>query len=164
MRDGDVFQFGPTATVDVGLLIERAIPTVDASFTYAFELTPENRTRVLAAGGWGDRPLFLEMGISGRDGFRTLPFGEIRADRYGSLAVAHDLPIVRGDWGAFTVTSFFEWGAYDATGVDPVSFYGPGGGVRVYIRRLAIPALGVDVGYNLATKLFAFSIAVGGRM
>lgn len=123
-----------------------------------------HRLRLLASGALGDVPALAEQVISGRDGYRTLPYQEVSADSWGSGAVLYDLPVVRGDWGAFVLSHYWEAGAYTNETVDPRLFFGPGGGFRVYIRQVAIPALGLDVAYNIPDDGFVFSFSLGAQM
>jgi len=122
------------------------------------------RLRLLAAAGWGDLPLIAEQPVSGSDGFRTLPFGKVTADDYWSAAVAYDLPVLSQDWGAMVISSFYEHGWYRSSAVGDFDFYGPGAGFRIYLRKIAIPALGVDVARNLQSGETVFSVAVGMQM
>ena len=122
------------------------------------------RLRLLAAGGFGQRPLLSEEPLSGRDGFRTLPFGKATAKDFWSTAVAYDLPVLTQSWGAVVISSFYEHGWYRSAAAGEHDFYGPGAGFRVYLRKLAIPALGVDAAYNLQSDQTVFSIAVGMQM
>ncbi len=137
---------------------------VDAQAALNLPTTAGQRLRLLAAGGYGDRPLISEEPVSGRDGFRTLPFGKATADDYWSAALAYDVPVLTQDWGAMVISSFYEHGWYRSSAVGEFDFYGPGAGFRIYLRRIALPALGVDVAYNLESGRTVFSVAVGMRM
>ncbi len=122
------------------------------------------RLRLLGAGGGGFRPVLAEESISGRDGFRTLPFGRVSAEDYWSAAAAYDVPVFSQDWGSVVISGFYEHGWYRSPAVGRHYFYGPGGGFRVYLRKLAIPALGIDAAYNLSAGQMVMSIALGMKM
>lgn len=139
-------------------------PSIDAQASYNLPTIAGQRLRLLAAAGCGERSLISEEPVSGRDGFRTLPFGKATADDYWSAAVAYDVPVLTQGWGAMVISSFYEQGWYRSSAVGQFDFYGPGAGFRIYLRRIAIPALGVDVAYNLQSDRTVFSVAVGMRM
>jgi hypothetical protein len=123
-----------------------------------------HRLRFLASGGIGDVPTLAEQTISGRDGYRTLPYNAVTADRWGSGAALYDLPVVSGGWGALVISHYWEAGAYTNDDVDPRLFWGPGGGFRVYLRQVAIPALGLDLAYNIPDGGLVFSFTLGAQM
>jgi len=124
----------------------------------------KQRLRFLLQGGYGDKPFFLEDSVSGKDGFRTLPFGKAVADDYISLSAGYDIPVLGQEWGALVLTGFYEWGWYESTLAGSHVFQGPGGGFRVYLKKVAVPALGVDLAYNLNSEALVVSIALGMRM
>jgi hypothetical protein len=109
-------------------------------------------------------PAIAETGVSARDGFRTLPYQAATADRWVSGAAFYDLPVISADWGALVLSHYWEVGTYETEILSPQPFYGPGGGFRVYIRQVAIPAVGLDVAYNLADPAWVFSFTVGAQM
>jgi outer membrane protein assembly factor BamA len=123
-----------------------------------------HRLRVLASGGLGDVPTLAEQTISGQDGYRTLPYNAVTADRWGSGAVLYDLPVLSGGWGALVISHYWEAGGYTNDEVDPRLFWGPGGGFRVYLRQVAIPALGLDLAYNIPDGGLVFSFTLGAQM
>ncbi len=131
---------------------------------YNLGIAGYQRLRFLAAAGWGEMPVLAETDISSRDGFRTVPYQATRADRWGSGAIAYDLPVLRGDWGALVLSHYWEGGSWDADSHNQQFFYGPGAAFRVYIRQVAIPAVGIDYAYNLESSDFVFSLTVGARM
>lgn len=122
------------------------------------------RLRLLLQGGYGEKPFYLEDPVSGRDGFRTLPFGKATADDYISISGGYDVPVLERSWGALVLTGFYELGWYSASYVGSHLFQGPGGGFRVYLQKVAVPALGLDLAYNLESDALVFSVALGMRM
>lgn len=122
------------------------------------------RLRLLLQGGYGEKPFYLEDPVSGRDGFRTLPFGKATADDYFSVSAGYDVPVLEQSWGALVLTGFYELGWYSASYVGSYLFQGPGGGFRVYLQKVAVPALGLDMAYNLESDALVFSVALGMRM
>jgi hypothetical protein len=64
-----------------------------------------------------------------------------------------------------TLSAFASWQAVFSSGsLSGETFdHGPAGGIRFYLSRIAIPALGFTVAYNMTTSLpqFSFSLGVG---
>ena len=84
--------------------------------------------------------------------------------RWGSVAAYYDYPFLNQRWGALVLSHFWEYGVYAGDAVDPQRFFGPGGSFRVFIRQVAIPALGLNIGYNLQTRRPAVSFTIGAQM
>jgi len=95
---------------------------------------------------------------------RTLPgSGLVGADRYASLSTAYQVPFLTVAPGTATGVVFGEVGRYARNAEPAVTYGGPGVGLRFYLKRVAIPAVGVDVGYEVGSSRVSFSIAVGYR-
>jgi len=164
-------------TIPYGSLLSGTLSSLEGSYLFkSGEFTQKGmlslyiptiasqRLRLLVAGGRGEKPFYLEETVSGRDGFRTLPFGKAVADEYISVSGGYDLPVLEKNWGALVLTGFYELGWYSSTFAGSHDFQGPGGGFRVYLRKVAVPALGLDLAYNLNSRALVFSVAVGMRM
>jgi hypothetical protein len=112
----------------------------------------------------GTMPVVFEERLGGLDGSRTLQGGGlIAADRYASLSLAYEVPFVSVDPGIATAVLFGEAGRYARNAEHPINYGGPGVGLRFFLRKVAMPAAGVDVGYEVGSKRFAFSVAIGYR-
>ncbi|MFW5826905.1 MAG: POTRA domain-containing protein [Alkalispirochaeta sp.] len=162
-RPVDVLRVGPTAQLGARTVTYQSGWEVSADAEWAVPVATTHRVRLTASGGIGDMPTVAEAVLSG-DGYRTLPFQSVAADRWGSVSTTYDLPVLSAGWGALVLSHFWELGNYTNDDVDPRSFYGPGGGFRVYIRQVAIPALGLDVAYNIPDRGIAFSFSLGAQM
>jgi len=160
----DVLRRGPEAETAFRYVTEENGWELRGMARYNFGIAGYQRLRILAAGGFGDMPTLAETDISSRDGFRTVPYQATRADDWGSGAIAYDLPVLRGGWGALVLSHYWEAGSWDSDAHARQFFYGPGAAFRVYIRQVAIPALGIDYAYNLESSDFVFSLTVGARM
>ncbi len=158
-RLGRVLFFGPEMTVETKFYGSDV--SIDGEAEYSVPVAGLHRLRFRAAGGFGDRPLLLEQDVGGSDGYRTLPSGTLFADDYATAALFADVVVLEQNWGAVTLTPFWETVFFDTERTGRRAFYGPGGGLRVYIRQVAIPALGIDVAYNLVEESTVFSVAVG---
>ncbi|MFW5694657.1 MAG: POTRA domain-containing protein [Alkalispirochaeta sp.] len=162
-RPFDVLRIGPQVRVNGRAVTYRSGWEVAARGEWAFPIAGTHRVRLVGSGAIGEMPLVAEQVISG-DGYRTLPFQAVSADSWGSTSAVYDVPIVSAGWGALVLSHFWELGAYTNDDVDPRVFYGPGGGFRVYIRQVAIPALGLDVAYNMPDDGIVFSFSLGAQM
>lgn len=112
----------------------------------------------------GAMPVVFEERLGGLDGSRTLPgSGLVAADRYASLSPAYQVPLLTLAPGTVTGVVFGELGRYARNAEPAVTYGGPGLGLRFYLKQVAIPAVGVDVGYEVGSRRIAFSIAVGYR-
>jgi hypothetical protein len=112
----------------------------------------------------GSMPIVFEERLGGLIGSRTLPSGGlIAADRYASLSLEYQVPVLTIAPGTVSAAVFAEVGQYARNEEAAVTYGGPGAGLRFYLRRVAIPAVGVDVGYEVASKGVSFTIAVGYR-
>ncbi len=163
-RPVDVLMMGPEASVGGSVLTPEEGWRVRGDLSWGVPVFGTHRARIVGSGGYGAMPVLNETLISDRDAFRTLPYQATYADRWAGGSVIYDLPVVSTDWGAFVLSHYWEAGAFDSDALDGQLYYGPGGGFRVYIRRVAIPALGLDVAYNMVNPAWVFSFTVGARM
>ncbi len=112
----------------------------------------------------GALPVAFEERLGGLDGSRTLPGGGlVAADRYASLSLLYQIPFLTYGPGTAAGVVFGEAGRYARNREAAVNYGGPGVGLRLYLKRVAIPAVGVDVGYEVGTERFNFSVVVGYR-
>jgi hypothetical protein len=109
-------------------------------------------------------PVVFEERLGGIDGSRTLPGGGVvAADRYASVTLGYQHPILATGFGTLTGVVFGELGRYERNAEGPVGYGGPGAGLRFYLQRVSIPAIGVDAGYEVGSGRVAFSVVVGYR-
>jgi hypothetical protein len=153
--------------------VQHAFPLDRASPAYNDAIFDARWARPAPLGGFldahahafvGVMPIAFEERLGGLDGSRTLPgSGLVAADRYASLALAYQVPLLTFAPGTATGQVFGEVGRYARNAESAVTYGGPGVGLRFYLKRVAIPALGMDVGYEVASKRVSFSLAVGYR-
>lgn len=135
--------------------------TAAYKFDYSFRLIDYNRFSLSSNGGKGERPEIFEEAIGGKPGGRTLPADVITADSYINCTVTYEYPFMRYRWGSITLLAFWEQGWYenDATGGE--AYYGPGAGMMMYLRRIALPAMGFNAARNLVTGTTEYSFNIG---
>jgi outer membrane protein assembly factor BamA len=106
-------------------------------------------------------PDVYEHRLGGLMGSRTLPTFLVPADSYINASVNYQIPFLVLDWITFTFVAFFDLGLYQRNQDEAVGYWGPGGGTRIYLRDVSIPAFGIDCGYQLNSKDIHFSIYLG---
>ncbi len=153
--------------------VQHAFPLDRASPAYNDAIFDAKWARPAPLGGFADAhahafvgalPVVFEERLGGLDGSRTLPgSGLVAADRYGSLSLAYQVPFLAVAPGTATAVIFGEAGRYARNAEPAVDYGGPGVGLRFYVKRVAIPAVGVDAGYEVGSKRVAVSISVGYR-
>ncbi|MGL1893513.1 MAG: hypothetical protein OCD02_17885 [Spirochaetaceae bacterium] len=69
------------------------------------------------------------------------------------------------NWGSISTMLSWEVGGYELREDDNFDSYtmytGPSTGLRVYLKGLAVPALGIDYGYNIISEEHNFSLVLG---
>lgn len=112
----------------------------------------------------GSLPVSLEERLGGLDGSRTLPgSGLVAADRYASLSADYQVPFLTLKPGTATAGIFGEIGQYARNDEPGVTYGGPGVALRLFLKRVAIPAVGVDAGYEVGSEHVRVSVSVGYR-
>ena len=143
--------------------------SIDSQNRYTWESFYNHTTSVALYWSYSNLPVTLEHRLGGNEASRTLPSLFVPADRYANLALLYQIPILQFGFGTFTFLSFFEGGLFARNSDDITYYYGPGIGIRFYLRYITIPALGVDIAYELNTDglkpqdRIRFSIAIGFR-
>lgn len=100
----------------------------------------------------------------GQMGYKTVPSEVVQAHCHYTAYAVYERPIYRPTWGTFTALAFAEGGELRREGGVTEGFYGPGAGVRLYLKSVAIPAFGFDVAYNLRQGNVEFTFAIGMQM
>jgi outer membrane protein assembly factor BamA len=116
------------------------------------------------AGEWGEadgeEDILTYYRLGGAMGSRGLPTRGVWVPRYGSFSAGAEEPIFRHKWGVLTTTQFADFML--TTENEPVRTYSAGGiGIRVYLKNIAMPALGVDGAFSAFTGDFKLSAFLG---
>ncbi len=130
---------------------------------WAAAIFGDHRFSLDAAAGYSEFPVPNLDSLSG-PGFRVLPFRRAVARSYWAGSAGYEFPFFRPDWGTLTLSGFFDGGVYEPQEGNYESFYGPGGGFRLYLSKIAIPAVGVNFAVDLPTETLQTSIVIGMRM
>jgi outer membrane protein assembly factor BamA len=103
----------------------------------------------------------LETG--GMEGSRAYSSGDLAARSYLNGAATLEIPLYRPGWGSLTLPVFYEGGLVNsAFDQETVRYHGPGFGLRIYLDKVAIPALGADFVWDLENRRFKVNVALGG--
>lgn len=140
---------------------EKQYNTIDYKIDYSHKIFNYHRITLFSSGAAGNKPDVLEERISGRTGTRTLPADIISADNYANYSIVYEYPFARFNKGAITLLGFWEQGVYNKDHSSYNSYYGPGGGILFYLKRVAFPAVGFNYAKNLKTDHNEFSVNVG---
>jgi hypothetical protein len=116
-----------------------------------------------AVGEYSGKALQDRGSLSGA-GYRTISqsasFAKAAAAGYASM----EFPIVRLSWSVMTLGAFYEAGAY-TTGLEGLErsrvFHGPGASYRLYLKDVAIPAVGIDAAFNVPERKFRGGLYLG---
>lgn len=136
-------------------------PIAETSFQWSF--TPWFRHLVSFKGmaGWGMMPIQQQFRLGGLDGSRILPMGKVASDEYALSTAIYNLPLWIFKGGTISSKVFYEFGYFKSDLINRTLFHGPGVGLEFYINNLAIPAVGLNLGWNLETGLMQFSAGIG---
>ncbi len=160
-RLSHVLLVGTAASASARVLVPHGGWELSGEVSWGIRTLSDHRLQLLASGGYGDMPTIAESSIDARDGYRTLPFQKTTADTWASGSVRYDIPLFHGSWGTPVLTPYWETGVFSTELIDRQVFYGPGIGFRVYLKQIALPAMGVDLAYNIPDAFWSFSITVG---
>lgn len=134
---------------------------VAAEFSQDFPLFQDHRLRYALRAEESDRAFWRNTRIGGIETQRTIERGSVPARRFVSGGLTYEFPVFRPDWGTFTLLGFYEGGALLR---GEGRYHGPGAGFRLYVSRVTLPALGLDLAYRGSEDLWLFSFSIGMSM
>lgn len=163
----DWFNQGPS----VQARVRRSLPVGrDRGFTQSTALAtltvPAARDHAasISAAGYlvdGD-PVLDAFTLGGRPGSRGVRAEGLWAERAVTTTLEYQVPVWTPRWGTLTTIGFVDAGVSRWAGAV-TRWVAPGGGVRVYLRNIALPALGVDLAWSTAGRQLAPSFFLGFR-
>lgn len=109
-----------------------------------------------------DKPEPLEIEIGGKDFNVTME--PLFVDRYLSGSLYIDYTFIKYSWGTFSAITFFEQGIFNKDHGSIEKYGGPGCGLKIYLKEVAIPALGILIGYNIFDNEIKASVSIGFQM
>lgn len=168
-------RFGVSWGTYAQLYFETSVPGVSdfnfqvATFKFhqAWRLFEEHQFEIRTAGGLGRHmPFHNELTIGGVTDLRGYATDRFRGDRRWVYRAEYSFPIFRTHGVALRGIGFFDGGYvgfhwrdpdhrnYLATEADGSHWWAndAGGGIRVYIKQIVLPLLGLDVAYGIEGK------------
>lgn len=101
--------------------------------------------------------------LGGRTGSRGFVQGGLWAEEATTVTAEYQLPFWKLSWGVLTANAFVDAGVVGWRG-ESLTYATPGVGMRLYLRNVALPALGVDVTHGPTTHDLMISVAAGARL
>lgn len=162
-----------------GVFISEASAYLQASWSYGLEgaswpaaefrsrwelpFVPGFRARLSAAGIWApDSPAVFESDPFAA-GTALLP-GRFAAASLAGAEAGLELRALKLPFGSVSALASYQAAAARGSRVGDVLAYGPAAGLRLYIAKVAVPAVDVGAAWNLATGIPRFSFGIGMRM
>lgn len=106
-----------------------------------------------------DKPYLKQYDWGSMDYSRTIPAQTHDIHYSGDVQVEYSA--FNFSWGSISLKALFEAGVYNRDDSEYESYYGPATGFRMYLKGVAIPAMGFDLGYNLTDSTPNFSFTMG---
>jgi hypothetical protein len=132
----------------------------EANVRHQIQVFDEHRLGFSASGMYvPGAPLIMEQDIGGRV-LKTLP-DDVVADSAAAAQASFEYMLAGFSWGAITAQAAYEAGVFSLNGASPSYAHGPGGGLRVYLAKIALPAFGFDIYYNVKTGKTNTSMYMG---
>ena len=129
---------------------------------YEQSLMPGFRFNLRSGAVWksGSDPLFEDGPNKAQ--VDILPW-KFSARHYAGFSAGLEKYLIKVSWGTLSVLG--SWQCVFSQGPlseNKAEFnHGPSGGIRFYLSRVAIPALGTGMAYNISTGIYQFSFSVG---
>lgn len=106
-------------------------------------------------------PQVLEQRLGGWQGTRTLPALLVPADQFAVTAINYQYGFLNLSWVTFSALVFVDAGVARRDGHTPIQFWGPGAGMRMYLREITVPALGIDIARDMLSEQLQLSFFIG---
>lgn len=98
--------------------------------------------------------------LGGRPGSRGLRDAGLWVERGATATLDYQVPVWRPRWGTVTGAGFVDAGVSTWSG-ERTRYLAPGVGLRVYLRSVALPAMGLDLAASTAQPGVATSFFLG---
>lgn len=131
------------------------------AFNYTF--IPVWRCFVTAnmSGGYGNVPDLLKTRVAGKSSFQSLRSGNIGTSEYGGTSLTGEVPLYSNNTLVCSLTTFGEGGILSLEEDWDTSYLGAGGGLKLYLKGVAIPAIGLVGAYNFEAEEYVYTFSIG---
>ncbi len=158
------FQTGYETTLDLERGIEFAgekLHVISSASAMHMRLSHSQFLSLLASFQFSAFPRQLEQRLGGWQGTRTLPALLIPADRFAVGAINYQLALLSFSWATFAALAFIDAGTAARDREREIYFWGPGAGLRMYLREITVPALGIDAARDMLSEQIQISFFFG---
>jgi len=138
-----------------------AFPIIQSDIKFSFSPWLKHLISIKGSVGWGNMPIQKQFRLGGQNGSRVLPMGKIAAEEYVYSTAIYNVPLWIFNGGTISSKVFYEIGYFRSDLINRTLFHGPGIGLEFFINKLAIPAVGLNLGWNLETGEMQFSAGIG---
>jgi len=107
-------------------------------------------------------PVLDAFTLGGQPGSRGFRAEGLWVERAVTTTLDYQVPLWRPRWGTLTALGFVDAGVSSWAGTV-TRWVAPGGGVRLYVRNVALPAFGIDLAWSTAGQQLAPSFFLGFR-
>ncbi len=158
------FQRGFESTFDVeqGFAVEgEKLHVISSASAWHRRIFSSQFISVLFSFQWSEYPEPLEQRLGGWQGTRTLPALLVPADRFSVGAINYQYALFSFPWATFAALVFVDGGAFARDRQNATLFWGPGAGMRMYLKEITIPALGIDLARDMISEQIQLSFFFG---
>jgi hypothetical protein len=124
---------------------------------------PGLRFSLRTAANWAaDAPAVFQEDVQSVGG--TILPSSIAAPLVAAGSLGLEGRLVKFPFGSLSALASWQLVRADGGPAGSVLAYGPTGGLRLYVAKVAVPALDLGAAYNLRTGLYQVAVGVGMRM
>lgn len=160
----DFFQSGLESTLDLekGLVFAgENLHVISSASAWHVKTARHQFLSILFSFQYSHYPQVLEQRLGGWQGTRTLPALLVPADQFAVGAINYQYGFLHFSWATFSALVFVDAGLARRDGQTPISFWGPGTGMRMYLKEITVPALGVDIARDMLSEQVQLSFFIG---
>lgn len=132
---------------------------VNSTLSYSKEILKNLFLEGRLSSQYFDSPTLMEEYWGGSDSSRTL--SPVLCDQYAGGSILLEYAFFDFGGGAVSSLVQYELGGYQHNKNDWNVYTGPGAGLRLYLKKIAMPAIGLDIAYNTINNNFLFSFILG---
>ncbi|MDC7222644.1 MAG: hypothetical protein PQJ60_02820 [Spirochaetales bacterium] len=127
----------------------------------AWAVDSKLQVKLTLKGGVTDDDFHYLFRLGGSTGSLTLPSDNIATDLYGNGELKGEFLLVKIGSAYITIPLFGEAGYLVDYQEEEQTYWGVGGGFRLYVDKVALPAMGLDYRYNFTTEVGGVSFFIG---